>query len=366
MNFATRLSLVTAGVLSLAICAVVATALRGGLENARARRQAELAAVGLLMRDALDRSSAFALAQAESLARQPEVRRALAQRDRPGLAERLGETFAYLRGEAGVELMQFQDADMRILVRLQDVERFGDAASGRPMVIAANRSGRSQRGVEIGPTGVLALRGIAPILLEGKLVGSAEVGLDMRPLLQAIKAATDAEAAVVLSAAMTQTGRGAAGDVVVQGSTDDRLFGALVANPEFRLARERIQFESVIGADRYAVVNEPLLDFSGRMIGGVVAARNVNVAARAFNREALILGFIGAVGLILAFSVVTVSVRAFLLRPIEAMALYAERLAGGERPAAPPSIGGAREVARAARAFGALAEAAGAPPAAKP
>ena len=71
MNFATRLSLVTAGVLSLAICAVVATALRGGLENARARQQAELAAVGLLMRDALDRSSAFALAQAESLARQP-------------------------------------------------------------------------------------------------------------------------------------------------------------------------------------------------------------------------------------------------------------------------------------------------------
>jgi HAMP domain-containing protein len=353
MGIAARLSLITAFILAAVLGGMFLLMLNVERQSLGARQQAELSAVGLLMRETLDRTSGFALSQAETLARQPEVRQALIERDRMGLSRRLADTFAFLRGEMGVEVMQFHQDDFRMLLRMQDVTRFGeDASVSRPIVVAANRGRRSQRGVEIGPTGVLALRGVAPVVQGETLIGTAEVGLALAPLLQSIKSATGAEVAVVLAAGLSGPSQRQA-DVAVYASTDSLIFASLIASPDFRLARDRVQFEAEASSERYAVVAEPLLDFSGRMIGAVVGARPAGAAVRAFDRTVLILAFSALAGVVVAYSVLKISINALLIRPLEALAERAERLAAGEVTTTP--VGGAQEIMRAAKAFEVLA-----------
>ena len=108
-----------------------------------------------------------------------------------------------------------------------------------------------------------------------KLIGTAEIGFALRPLLQSVKASSGAEVAIFTSAAMTlgQCGGSGGSDLQLKDSTDSRIFEAIATSPAFRLARDSLQFETTINGERWGVVVEPLLDFSGRMIGGTPRAQ---------------------------------------------------------------------------------------------
>jgi len=359
MGFVSRLSLATVAIIALVIGGMMLMAYGSGREAMRAAQRSETNGVAQMIRYSMERASFFALAKAEMVTRQQDVIQAMATRDRPALVDRLGDTFAYLRAEVGVEVMQFHQADFRVLVRLQDPRRYGDDVSmDRPMVVAAVSSRRSQRGLELGPTGYLALRGAVPVIRDQTFLGVAEIGVAVNSLLQSLKQATGAEVGVVLSNAMTTAGAGGGNEVTVPGSTNSALFAALTAAPGFRMAREAIHLEISLDGTRHAVVVEPLLDFSGRMIGAVVGAVSVDGAARAFNREMLVLLFTGIAGIIVAFSLLWVVIMAFLVRPIETLPTHAEKLAAGDGAATLPPVGGVRLVHRAQAAVQKLAQAA--------
>ena len=354
MAFATRLSLIMSVVLGLAIGALIALAMHTGNRDLLARQQSELGTVGILLRNSLDRSSAYALTQVEAMARQADMRQALERANRSEILERFREMYAYLRSEAGVEIMQFQGANLRTIARLHDPGRFDDDVSvNRPMVVAANRMRRGQRGIEIGPTGTLALRGVAPVIHGEQLLGTAEIGFALRPLLQAVKSASGAEVAIFASAAMTQGQGGGSGgeELQLKDSTDSRVFEAIAASPAFRLARDSVQFEAVVNGERWGVIAEPLLDYSGRMIGGIVGAKNATAAHRTYQRDMLIFIFVGLCGLVLAFSVVMIALRGFILGPLNALSAHAEKLATSQDPGDPPRLGGSKEVTRVLSAF---------------
>lgn len=358
MAFATRLSLILAGVLAVVLGALSTLAMLSAQRDLVARERSELNTVGVLLRNALDRTSAYALTEVEAMARQPELRAAMAASNGQAVLHRYGETFAFLRAEAGMEIMQFQTAGLRTLARLHDPGRVDDDVSPiRPMVVAANRARRGQRGIEIGPTGTLALRGVAPVMHGADFVGTAEIGFDLRPLLQAVKIGSGAEVAIFVSATMTQNaGRGGADEVQLKDSTDSRLFAAIAQVPAFRLGRDAVQLEAVVGDQRWGIVVEPLLDFSGRMIGGMVGARDATALHAAYRRDMMIFGFVALAGAIVAFSVVLVALRAFILGPLQAISDYAEKLETEDPPADPPKVGGGREIARVTAAFAALAK----------
>lgn len=154
-----------------------------GRDSTRAAQRVEISGVALLIRHSIALASFFALAEAEMLARHPGVFQGFAERDRDDILSRLQTSLAYLRAQTGVEVLQFHRADFRNLVRLQDIARHGDDVSKRrPIVVAAIRSGRSQRGLELGPSGAL-LRGTAPVMRGRVLLGFIEVGLSVNPLL---------------------------------------------------------------------------------------------------------------------------------------------------------------------------------------
>lgn len=354
MTFATRLSLILAAVLAVVLGGLGTIAMLSSKRDLVARQRGELNTVGMVLRDALDRSSSYALTQVEAMARQNELRDAMTRSDAPAVMERYRETFAFLRAEAGLEIMQFQTAGLRTLARLHDPTRFNDDVSTlRPIVVTANRTRRGQRGIEIGPTGILALRGVAPVVMGEQFVGTAEIGFDLRPLLQAVKIASGAEVAIFVSASMTQSAArgGGADEVQLKDSTDSRLFTTLAATSAFRLGRDSLQFEAGFNGEQWGIVVEPLLDFSGRMIGGIVGAKDATALHAAYRRDMLIFGFVALTGALIAFSVVMVSLRAFILGPLQTISDYAERAAESATPVAPPKVGGASEVQRVLAAF---------------
>lgn len=360
MGFVLRLSLVTAGVIALVVGGIIALTISSAMESMRATQRAANNSVALLIRQNIERASFFALAEAEIFARQPGIIQAIADRDRTAIISRLDTTFDYLRTQAGIEVLAFHQTDFRNLVRMHELSRYGDDISQtRPMLVSTMRSLRSHRGLEIGPTGVLALRGVAPVQREQELIGIAEVGLAMPPLLQTVKQLTGAEVAIVLSNAMTRGGVGT--EVTVKDATNAALFSALTAASGFRLSREPLHLEVSLEGVRYALVVEPLLDFSGRMIGSVVGALHIDAASRAFNREVLVLLFAGVAGIIVAFSLLWVALMSMLVRPMETLAIHAEKLAAGDEDPKPLEIGGAGAVHRLHAAFLQLTKAASRP-----
>jgi len=131
------------------------------------------------LRSALDAKLTEAASLAVFISNMPSIRKAVAARDDMDLQERFKESFKELRDQAGVKQLQFHSPPATSLIRLHQLDKRGDDLSAfRPIVVEANRSSRILTGIERGAFGV-GLRGIAPVVHEGKHVGTVEIGFDM-------------------------------------------------------------------------------------------------------------------------------------------------------------------------------------------
>jgi methyl-accepting chemotaxis protein len=315
-----------------------------------------LRTVSLTLRSTIDRNAATALAMANMMALEPGNIAAVAQGDRAALTERMAPVYDYLSKQSGVDQLQFQTADMKMLLRMQDQRRFGDDVSQtRPMVVAANHSHRGQNGIEIGTTG-LSLRSVVPMMLGEKLVGTAEAGLALSPLIGAVKTRTGAEVAVMLSATMTggpQRDRKLYGDLTIRETTDNGLFARILDAVPLQLAREDVFTEAVVDGATWGIVAIPMLDFSGRMIGGFVAVQNFSALQATYKRQIWQLLSIALGCGLVCFSVLAVAMRAFVDRPLAGLADWLEGLAKGQAASAAP-FGGAADTDRIVKAATAL------------
>lgn len=251
--------------------------MRASQNEADARdRVAQMTLVGSALASALDRADDFALALAETVARRDAVIAALAEGDRKALQQLSQGTYDYLKQKAGVQIFGFHTADIRYLLRMHNLDLFDDDVSGfRAMIVAANKSRRAQTGLEIGAAGA-GLRGIAVVNKGSDFVGTLEVGLDIKPILETVKTSTNADMAVILVQSMSS---GVTlndklprfGDLVLSESTDTDLFSSLLKNSKVRPSRDIQIAEQQIDGRPYSMTVHPLVDFSGRLVGMTIA-----------------------------------------------------------------------------------------------
>ena len=247
-------------------------------------REAQMSLVAGTIDNTLDRSSRFALALAETNARRGSVADALATADREALIRLSEGPWSYLNRQAGVQIYGYHDKELRYLLRMHKRESFGDDISGfRAMVVAANRSKRAQSGLELGIAGI-GVRGVAPVLKDGDLVGTAEAGLDVKPLLDSVKATTNAEVAVLVAPDLASVPIDPKwrrfGAFALAASTDDTLFAALLAEND-RVPNREIVFTDVrVSGHRHSAVFLPMVDFAGRQIGTIAALREASETDR--------------------------------------------------------------------------------------
>ena len=247
------------------------------LENERSGQMRHL---GLTLDAALDQAGKFALAHAEVQARRDEVLEAMAREDRDALIRLTQGPYDYLKGQAGVNIFGFHGKDIRYLLRMHNLKSFNDDISAfRQMVVAANRSRHYQVGLEIGRAGI-GVRGVSVLSRGDEFLGTMEVGMDVQPLIESVKAVTNAEIAMLVSTQMSGVTVGQElesrrfGDMVMMASTDDRRFAALLRERGIEMAGETRFGEYRVEQRHYSVMTRPLVDFSGRLIGSVVILKD--------------------------------------------------------------------------------------------
>lgn len=243
-------------------------------------RTEQMRHVGLSLGATLDQAGKFALAQAEVQARRDDVLEAMAREDRPALIRMTQGAYDYLKAQAGVNIFGFHSKDIRYLLRMHNLKTFNDDISSfRQMVVATNRSRHYQVGLEMGRAGI-GVRGVAALMRNEQLLGTVEVGMDVQPLLESVKAVTNAEIAVLVSTQLSGLTTGQElesrrfGDVVMMAATDDKLFARLLRGPGLDMGGETRLGEYLAEHRHYTVMTQPLVDFSGRMIGSIAILKD--------------------------------------------------------------------------------------------
>jgi len=168
-SFAAVLVLAVAGLVPLLLHEIAATVRKAETRELEGFRRAFVSSV--------ETSSDTAAAMAWLVSSMVEVDKSFAAADRDGLTRLFAPGFDLLKKQVGVDQFQFHTAPATSFLRVHMPAKFGDDLSSfRQTVVEANRSQRKVSGLESGVAG-LGMRGVVPVSLDGKPLGSVEFGM---------------------------------------------------------------------------------------------------------------------------------------------------------------------------------------------
>lgn len=355
------LALVTALCIGLVFAIGGAVVIGGNQAQLAASKSREMQVTALLLTSSMEQAASLSATHAIQIARDPLVVGMFKAGDRDSLTRYLKPSYQALASEAGVNMLHFHSADIKSFLRVQDPKNFGqDLSSIRPMILAANRSRQLQKGLEVGLAG-LSLRAVAPVAEGETLIGTFEVGVDLKKLMDLAKSASGADFALFLSPAMSgftpkdQTIAKDSAGLVLESATNSALFEQLHRQGAIGLQRSPVQAEARIDGKRFGTFAQPLLDYSGRMIGTIFIARDISEIDSGFNRAVIAAVAVGLIGLLAGYGVVMIAVRGLVLRPLGALAAHATAVAAGSEDGHAPDSSGLKEFADLRQAIDALA-----------
>lgn len=278
-------------------------------------REAQMRLTAGALSSAFDQAGKFALSLAEVSARRPDIAAALHAGEKGKLQALSQASYDYLARQAGVQIYGYHSRDIRYLLRMHRPETAGDDISGfRPMVVAANKLQRPQSGLEIGIAGI-GIRGITLVNhAEGDaapaFAGTMEIGLDTRPILDLVKASTNADIAILIAPSMSGVALDPKlpvfGDLVLAVSTDDALLTSFLKAGLLKTTRGIEIREAVVGGHNHVFISQPLIDFSGKLVGTAVAIREISLSdSRRIDTELLVAALVGLILAFVAFMVLT-------------------------------------------------------------
>lgn len=296
----------------------------------------ELAQLKNLFSGRLDTLHNFALTMASYVANEPGTREAMAAGDRPRLLRQTQEPYRAAEGVVAIPQFQFHRPPATSFLRVHDPDKFGDDLSTfRFTVLAANQEKRAIGGLEIGRAG-LGMRGVVPVMANGRHLGTAEFGLDLDQFqLDQLARQTSVHWQLLLvrgpAEIATFKAMGESGpidDLVMQATTLPR---ALHGDPQ-------VYHDALAGHDRiahvrqggteYAMLVTPLRDFSGSVIAvlEVLRDRSDLVAAR---EQRVLMGAGTLAGTMLVGALLLVVVVSRALNPIRPLTAQALAVAEG-------------------------------------
>lgn len=306
-----------------------------------ATEEAELENVAKIATSMMQERESIASRGADIVAAQEWVAFSFRAGDRESLLEGLRPMFERLKTAYGVSIIRFftPPANAMLFVENPSVP-VTDFSATRPMIVAANLQGVSQRGLELGPAG-LAVRGVIPIKDNKGLIGVVEFASDFQVVLKQISRLTDTQLATFINEEQWKKATEKVKDFhpmrdqVIEGnramhSTDWDLTGSVVSYKELSPVRgNRLTYRTVDGK-RYGVLTMPLIDFSGKPIGFLVAVRNLSDLNTTFVdgvRQAVIRMLLC---FIVSFGGALIVFNGLLLRPVTDLAGKLQALNDGE------------------------------------
>lgn len=263
------------------------------------------------LRQSLNQQAANLTTRAQPIAKNPGVIEALREVDAGRLQRDWTPVYESLRKDHRLTHFNFYDARRVCLLRVHEPERRGDIIE-RETVIAAERSGKTTCGIELGALDMLALRVVEPVFDGPILVGYVELGNDIQMALQTLHSKTNCEVAVILhkeylDRSKWETGMRLHGhetnwdqlsrNVLIH-SSKGSLPDPFIAWIETSMGRAGYMDEDqqvTHNGQEWRIAATPLEDFSGKNLGDVLIMRDVTTSNASFARLMTLGGIAGAV-----------------------------------------------------------------------
>ena len=265
-------------------------------------------------------SSEKFLQEARLIAGNPALVEAVARRDHAAAAA-LGKE---LMDMAGSEFITITD-EKGIVVGRGHSPKYGDDVNNQETV-AAGRKGESVVGIVVGTVVPFTLRAGAPLVHEGKVVGTVGIGISLasEAYVDRLKKETGLEATIFKGDIRAMT------TLIRDGK---RLIGTKLQNTavsEAVLQRgETVSGELQLLGRPYSVVYWPILNMAGKPVGMWFTGQPLDTVVQA-RREALRNALLAALGITLVFALVAFVIGRMLASPVKRITAFAETVAGGD------------------------------------
>ncbi len=271
---------------------------------------------------AIDSEGRTAESLAALVAGMPDVQAAMANDDRERLKALFVAGFDRLREQYGVRQFQFHKAPAISFLRVHKPGKFGDDLSSfRKTVVAANASNTVVRGIEKGVAG-LGVRGIVPIVHDGKYVGTVEFGTSFgQAFFDAFKSHYGVDVSLFL-----KTDDGGYESFA---STRKDASPLLSSKMEHALAGEEALGQTQVGDMPVSVLADAVRDYSGHPIGVLEISMDRSYYADALSGARNTAVLVGGIALLVGLLLAALVARG-IVQPIRAAVDAMRDIAAGE------------------------------------
>lgn len=265
----------------------------------------------------------WAVSLASNFARNPEVARALADRDRLRLIRLCYPAYVFMKKNYGISQFNFHTLPPRMFLRLHRLYEFGDDLSYRKTIEDTISEIEETYGLERGLTGY-GIRGVAPVFYRGSLIGTIEIGFSFGAVfLHQLQHQFDIEASFLVP---DQKGTGFHSFATTFSESFER--SEPVYDEVFKSREPQIALREISGKP-YAIMIGTVQDYQDKTIALVeLCVNRAETLGMMDHYRELMLG-IGIIGMILSVGGIFI-ISGYFIRPIAKMVAFAREIALGK------------------------------------
>ena len=276
------------------------------------------------IRGRIESEGHLAQALSSTMANMDYIKDMFVKGERDALYAAVAPVYKTLRSDYNVRQFQFHTPPATSFLRVHKPEKFGDDLSSfRHTVVKVNTSQTGIWGLEKGVAG-LGIRGVMPIIQNGKHYGSVEFGMSFgQPFFESVKA-NYASRGMELALHVLKDGKYqafaktfAADHLLSQKQLNDAMEGKFVL--------DKIELNGV----RKSVYAAPINDYAGEPVGVLEIAIDRDEYAQAENSVMTTILFVGVLALLFGM-LIAVSISRSIARPLRDAKLAMDDIAEGE------------------------------------
>ena len=319
-SIGTRIALSSAIVLIIAVTAI-STVISNSMSNIiREAEERELRGVFDNVKVTIESESRVAEAMSAVVASIPQAQQAFADGDRDALSSLFVPGFSKLKKEYGARQFQFHTPPATSFLRVHKPAKFGDDLSSfRKTVVEANNKVKPVGGIEKGIAG-LGVRGMVPVINDGKHVGSVEFGMSFgQTFFDKFKTKNNVDLALHIVGD---------GEVKTFASTMENKTLLTVEQLNQAIKEEVLTHKSLSGVD-VAVYSTAVTDFSGKPFGVLEIVMDRSVY-KDLQSGALWLNIILSIIAVVGGVFVSILVAKSIVKPIKNTAMAMADISEGE------------------------------------
>ncbi len=172
--------------------------------------------------------------------------------------------------------VHIHDANVHSFLRAWKPKKYGDDLNSfRHTIVAVKKEKKPIVAIELGRAG-LVLRGLAPVLVKGKYIGSVEFMQGLNSIVKSARKSNDYDIVIVMKNEFLPIATKLKNAPKLQNYT--LAVKKSVINPDFFENLKHVQIDKTDGfqiTDKYFVVSEPIKDFSGKVVGYALVGNKI-------------------------------------------------------------------------------------------